>query len=227
MRNLHQQLDADLERARGRMYGFFAAVLLNRPGPRMLAGLLSEQAMVSLQLIFPGHPAARRLARLAADGRRGRDGEESFLLDYEALFRAPGGAYTCPYESAYPAAGDGRRGAGESLMDVGRARLAAAAYQKMGLAPRDDFDESPDHIGVQFDFMAWLCRSTAEALAKGDVQKALRLKDRQETFLEEHLLAWASECLAKIEDRAATDLYQGLAGLGKAFLALERRGAPH
>jgi TorA maturation chaperone TorD len=226
MRNPAQQLDADWERARGQMYGFFAAVLLNRPDREMLEGLLSQKAVDSLQSVFPDHPASARLARLAEGYRQGRHSDEDFLLDYEALFRVPGDTYTHPFESAYLAAGDGDHAESKHSLDPGRRRLVAATYQRQGLAPGGNFDEPLDHIGVQLDFMSCLCRLAAEALGRGDVDEALRLVAEQEAFLGEHLLAWGAECLAKVEAHAASELYGCLAGLGRTFLALEREERP-
>ena len=218
-----QQLDGELEYARGQMYGFFAGVLLNRPERQMLEGLLSEDALAALQLVFPGHPAVKGLRRLASDCH-GRDRlREGFLMDYEALFRVPGDAYTHPYESAYVADEGQEAGGKKPFLNTSRTRLVVMAYGRLGLAPGGDFDELPDHIGVQFDFVARLCHLVAEELDKGNMAKASGLKEQQESFLREHLLAWGSECLAKVESHASSELYRYLAGLGKTFLELERQ----
>lgn len=218
-----QHLDAGLEHARGQIHGFFAGVLLNRPDQQWLEGLLNQEMVSALQLIFPDHPAAKRLARLADDRNRVHRMHGDFLLEYEALFRVPGDAFTHPYESAYLAAEDQDNGKGKAFLNASRARLVVRAYQEAGLAPGPDFDEPPDHLGAQFDFVARLCQLTAEELEKGEIQDALRLRDHQELFLREHLLAWGAKCFAKVERLASTDLYRSLAGLGKVFLEMERQ----
>ncbi|MCB2190080.1 MAG: molecular chaperone TorD family protein [Deltaproteobacteria bacterium] len=223
----NRQLDAGWERPRGQIYSFFAYVLLNRPDQQMLTGLLSEQVLAALQLIFPDHSATKRLARLVAEPLRIHHLREDFLLDYEALFRVPGDTYTHPYESAYLAAQDRNVGLDKLVLNPNRARLVVESYQELGLTPGGNFDEQPDHLGAQLDFAAHLCRLTAEELDKGESQNALRLKDHQESFLREHLLAWGGECLAKVERQASTELYQCLAGLGKAFLNSERQEILH
>lgn len=227
MRRSIQSLDADMEYARAQIHGFFAGVLLSRPDHQWLEGLLSQEMLAALQLIFPEHPAARRLAGLADDRNQVHRMREDFLLDYEALFRVPGDAFTHPYESAYLGADNQEVGEGKTFLNAGWSRLVVRAYQEMGLAPGGDFDEPPDHLGFQFDFVARLCQLTAEKLENGETQNALRLRDLQESFLREHLLAWGTECLAKVERQASTDLYQCLAGLGKEFLELERQEKLH
>lgn len=222
MRNQARQLDPDLEIARGQMYAFFAAVLLNRPDQNMLAGLLSEPALSSLRMVFSDHPACTNLTRLAGDYSQGLCNDEDFLLDYEALFRVPGDFYTHPYESAYLTAGEGGRRKGVPSLDPNRTRRVIAAYQRLGLSPGDAFGEQPDHIGVELDFMSWLCHSIAEALQNGDTEEALRLSAEGELFAGEHLLGWSDGCLSKIEDNAATVFYRCIAALAKSFLVWEQ-----
>lgn len=219
--------ESDLQRARQHLYGFLAAALLNRPDPQMLEGLLSEPAMAALQTAFPGHPAAARLVRLAAAYRQGDQAAEEFLLDYEALFRVPGDAYTHPYESAYLGAGERDQPIGRPSLNAGRLRMVVAAYQSQGLSPSEDFDEPPDHIGVQLDFMSCLCGMAVEALDAEDTHRVLELLAAQESFLRQHLLAWGGDCLTKVERSAATELYSCLAGLGKSLLAQELEDHRH
>jgi len=221
MRQQNQQLDAEWERSQGQMYQFFATVLLNRPDQELLEGLLSQQAVESLQMVFPGHPAIARLAHLAEEYRQGRREAEEFLLDYEALFRVPGDTFSHPYQSAYLMANDHHKHGSRPSLDPCITRLVSEAYQRQGLAPGKNFDEPPDHIGAQFDLMSWLCRLTADALDKGDIQEALRLHAEKNSFWADHLLGWGSECLSNVENQANTDLYRCLAELARLFLNSE------
>lgn len=186
-----------------------------------IKGAPDPVAVASWQTVFPGHTACARLARLAEDFSQGRCSNEVFLLDYEALFRVPGQAYTHPYQSAYVVSSDRDQGQGKPFLDAGRTRQVAAAYQRQGLAPTEGFDEPPDHIAVQFDFMSCLCQMAAEALDQGDSGEALRLSSEQEAFLREHPLAWGSDCLDRVAGKAATELYESLAEPAKSFLAQE------
>jgi len=210
-----------LEAARAEVYKFFAALLLNQPTPELLGGLLTEQGASGLDALFPQHPVAARFKELVEHYSRGTWRDEDFLLDYESMFRVPGDAYIHPFESVYRnqnvAGGEPSR----SMILGPRAREVARIYEAEGLGPREDFAELPDHLGVELEFMAFLCGQTAAALEAGDGETATAFRCKQHVFLTEHLLEWSPDCLGKIEDGASTPLYRYLASLLKSFLEEE------
>jgi TorA maturation chaperone TorD len=213
--NLH------LEAARAEVYRFFAALLLTQPTPGLLGGLLTERGASALDALFPQHPVAARFRELVEHYSRGTWRDEDFLLDYESMFRVPGDAYIHPFESVYRNQ-DVAMGQPNRLMILGpHARGVARMYQAEGLGPREDLAELPDHLGVELEFMAFLCGQTAVAIEAGDAETATAFRCKQHTFLMEHLLTWGPECLGKIEEGASTPLYRYLAGLLKSFLEEE------
>lgn len=50
--------------------------------------------------------------------------------------------------------------------------------------------ESPDHIALQLQFLAFLCAAEEEAIQDDLVQVALSINQLQRRFLDEHLLSW-------------------------------------
>ena len=118
-----------------------------------------------------------------------------------------------PYESAY--AGRGLL-MGESVSQV------LAAYRDAGLAISEDYDGLPDHIAAELEFMAYLLQQQAQA-EEEDPEKAATWKERQNRFLEEHLLRWGPVFLEKLASSTRNEFYRHLAGLLEALLQAEEQ----
>jgi TorA maturation chaperone TorD len=215
--------DLHLETARAEVYRFFAALLLNQPTPELLGGLLTEKGASALDALFPQHPVAARFKELVEQYSRGTWRDEDFLLDYESMFRVPGDAYIHPFESVYRNQNVAMGQPNRSMILGPHALEVARMYQAEGLGPRENAAELPDHLGVELEFMAFLCDQRAAALKAGDRETALAFRCKEHLFLTEHLLEWGPECLGKIEQGASTPLYRYLAGLLKSFLEEESR----
>jgi TorA maturation chaperone TorD len=213
--------NSHLEAARAEVYKFFAVLLLNQPTPELLGGLLTEQGASALDALFPQHPLAARFRKLVEHYSRGTWRDADFLLDYESLLRVPGDAYIHPFESVYRNQNVAGGKPSRSMILGPHARTVARLYEAEGLGPREDFTELPDHLGVELEFMAFLCAQTAAALEARDSETATAFRCKQHVFLTEHLLTWTPECLGKMKDRAGTPLYRYLAGLLKSYLEEE------
>ncbi len=77
---------------------------------------------------------------------------------------------------------------------------------------------SPDHIGVELEFMYMLCNAQIKALEEGDAIAAKSFKDIQNDFLEKHLLNWAPLYFMQVKQEAQTPLYHDGAMLATEFL---------
>jgi putative dimethyl sulfoxide reductase chaperone len=213
-----EEQDSLMERARGEVYGFFSALFLNQPTPEMLARVLDKNGANVWDELFPQHPACARLRELSQAYRRGEWQADDFLLDYEALFRVPGDRYVHPFESVYRQQGFSAGKAKTCAVLAEQAREVASIYREQGLAPREGFTEFPDHLGVELELMAVVCRKTAEALEKGNQENAARSVSQQRAFLAHHLLQWGTDCLDKVREKGQTPFYTCLADLLKTFL---------
>ncbi|MGE5256992.1 MAG: molecular chaperone [Hyphomicrobiales bacterium] len=210
-----------MEKARAQVYEFFSAVFLNPPTAEMLAGVLGEDGVGIWEAMFPQQPAGDRLRALSQAYAQGEWQAEDFLLDYEALFRVPGDSYVHPFESVYRQKGFCSGEAKGCAVLAEQAREVARIYCDQGLAPREGFTELPDHLGVELELMAVLCRRTAKALEEENRRGAERLSSQQRAFLSEHLLKWGPDCLNKVREKGQTPLYACLADLLRAFLEKE------
>lgn len=212
----------DLGKARAELYRFFATLFLNQPTQEILDGVLSDQGASALEALFPDDPSVGRFRKLVENYRNGHNKAEEFLLDYEAMFRVPGEAYIHPYESVYRHESYSNGGVKKATVHMVWAQEVAKLYEAEGLAPREGFSELPDHLGVELEFMAFLCHRAAEAVASGDHKEAEIFGSKQREFLQNHLLRWSEKCLMMMKEKASTPLYRHLASLLKSFLVEER-----
>jgi TorA maturation chaperone TorD/Pyruvate/2-oxoacid:ferredoxin oxidoreductase delta subunit len=98
--------------------------------------------------------------------------------EYTRLFLGPGRPVAHPYESVYRE----RRTMGDCTMDV-QIRMT-----EEGLAPHGSM--LPDHVSAELAFMAHLAAQEAAAWDAEDGETALAYLARQDSFLQDHLMAW-------------------------------------
>ncbi len=77
---------------------------------------------------------------------------------------------------------------------------------------------SPDHIGVELEFMYMLCQAQAKAFDNHDELAAQKLNQLQKSFMEKHLLQWIPLYLINVKNEAQTPLYHDGAMTGLEFL---------
>ncbi|EDP73543.1 molecular chaperone TorD family protein, partial [Hydrogenivirga sp. 128-5-R1-1] len=77
---------------------------------------------------------------------------------------------------------------------------------------------SPDHIGVELEFMMNLVQEELNALAREDEKEVQRLREIQKKFLEEHVGNWTVPYLLAVKDIAETPFYYDVADATLEFL---------
>ncbi|RMD46286.1 MAG: hypothetical protein D6834_02710 [Aquificota bacterium] len=77
---------------------------------------------------------------------------------------------------------------------------------------------SPDHIGVELEFMMNLIQDELNAIAREDEKEANRVRKIQKKFLEEHLANWGLPYLLAVKDIAETPFYYDVADATLEFL---------
>jgi TorA maturation chaperone TorD len=87
----------------------------------------------------------------------------------------------------------------------------ASFYHKIGFEV-SPFRESPDHIGVELEALAYLCLSEADALSRDLNDLAVRIKYLQANFLDEHLLIWLPVFINAVQQQQSL-FYKNLAEL--------------
>ena len=205
------------EEARRMVYGFFSQAFLRGPSRQFLASLVSDEGMANLRAIFPDAAYRQELAQVSLEAREGILTLEEAILDFEALFRIPSPRYLSPYESVYRAQGAG----GRCRLCGPEAAAVERLYLKEGLGPNDGVTELPDHVGVELDFMAYLCGKALEAMRAGDHARLAEYRQRQLHFFQEHLEPWVRLLAERLASQAQTSLYRFLGSFLNLFLALE------
>jgi len=184
---------------RSGIYGSLAVCLLN-PSEENIGKILGEKNVAKKVLEhaskLPKTFSFKTIGLLEklANQIRGLDNLK-LRVEYTRLFISAYPKVPCPpYESVYTT--EDKLTMGESTLDVLR------FYNKFSLGLVEDFNEPPDHIAVELEFMYFLVCREAEAWKNNDKGEAYRYLKAEKEFLSKHLGVWVSdlhECVEKHE----------------------------
>lgn len=138
-----------------------------------------------------------------------------FAVDYARIFLGAGiakGQVAYPFESVYTSRD------GLVMQDAYEQVLGIYRGHNLGKMDKDLYE---DHLGLELEFMGFLCGKTKEALEHDDEESVSALLDEQADFLKTHLLNWVPKCLADVAACPGTDFYRGLGKMTGAFLQAE------
>lgn len=195
----------DIATARENIYKFLSTCYLQEPSEKFVKDLTSVKFIKSMSEIFPG-TVLSPLKNFA----KGYKGDfESVKQDFHDLFMVPLNKFVTPYESVYK----------EKLMGQQTTIKVAKQYLDAGAGVNNYFGASQkDHIGLELDFMRFLCKREAESWKKGRSKSARSYLNKQKIFLSEHLTTWAGELTKNIENKSETGLYKTIARMTKKYL---------
>lgn len=117
-----------------------------------------------------------------------------------------------PYESAYTDRG--------LLMGEPVSRVIQA-YRKADLNIRLDYDNLPDHIATEIEFMFYLVRQESTQQNSPAKSAPNTWQEQQKHFLENHLAIWSPLFLNKVRAHARTLFYRLVAELCDIFFRSE------
>jgi TorA maturation chaperone TorD len=131
-------------------------------------------------------------------------------VDRTRLFRGVSENYSPPppYESIYRE----NRLMGESTSEV------SLLYSRFQVNIPEDRNEPPDYLGIELDFMRFLCASEKEAWENSDPFRAMELSQAGIDFLKDHLIQWVPRYCDAMFGKAELDFYRGLARFTAGFL---------
>ena len=136
-------------------------------------------------------------------------------VDYARVFLGAGvfeGVVASPYESVYTSK--------ERLIMQEARDQVFAVYSARGLHSADALELPEDHIALELEFMAHLCRETQQA--GDDWQLVSVLLKEQKEFIEQHPGKWVPAFRADIEKCASTDFYRAVGKITHGFLNMDR-----
>jgi len=162
--------------------------------------------------------AARLHPELAATARRLREAFEAqdlqtLLVDYTRLFLGPIDALAKPYGSCWLPA--------QAPTEDNPPPVVLAIYNEGGFDIDDEFQELPDHIAVELEFLYLLAFTQNQARQAGDNEALANSEHLQKRFLDEHLGAWIGPFTAAVKSGARTAFYRELAALTARFVSLQ------
>jgi len=144
----------------------------------------------------------------------GSDPLTDLAVDYARIFLGAGlfdGVVAYPYESVYTSEG-------RLIMQDARDQ-ALALYSSKGLSCVEPMGNPEDHIALELEFMAHLCRETLQA--GDDWASASALLKEQQEFIEKHIGKWIPAFCADIAKCASTDFYRAAGKITLGFLNME------
>lgn len=205
----HRELQA-VAAGRARTYGVLSALYTAAPSRDLVAkiragGLVAEDA--SGRLSAAANDLTTSFREVAAPGF-----ENELAAEYTRLFVLPSGAV--PHESMY--LDENKRLGGRVTAGVQQ------YYQDAGAHLTKACLELPDHIGVELEFMSFLCGIEAQFRNQTDVAGLQKCLGFQHGFLTEHLLRWYKPFCDKVIGGSSSGAYRALARLTIAFLEAER-----
>ena len=135
---------------------------------------------------------------------------EDLLIEYARLFVGPFELKAPPYGSVY--IDEGRQVMGDSTLKV------IAMYEQEGLSKDNEFNDLPDHIAVELEFISFLIYKEIQALERSDFKAVLEMIGKQERFLQLFLAQWIAQFCEKIRQGTDNGFYIALAGCLSTFI---------
>lgn len=145
------------------------------------------------------------------------DALTDLAVDYARIFLGAGiadGIVPYPYESVYTSP--------ERLVMQKARDEVLAMYREFGLDKDEKLNVPEDHLGLELEFMAHLCKESKQALQNEDYSKVETLLQTQALFLEKHLLNWISPFCDDIMVCSQSEFYKAVAKMTRGYLTLEQ-----
>jgi len=117
-----------------------------------------------------------------------------------------------PYESVYQ---------DSHTVMAGSALQVKKAYSDRGYLPPPIGNEPPDYVGIELDFLRFLCSAEAAAWRSRDKNKAQEYMNTEYDFINNHVVSWIPRFYDEVLTHAREDFYRGIARLTTTYIILE------
>ena len=133
---------------------------------------------------------------------------EHLNVDYTDI----GILHLVPYESFYTR--------DDAMIESGGENTALQFYDRFDFVVEKDKARviSPDHIGVELEFMYEMIKAQRKALEDENEKSSKELCELQLEFMDKHLIAWAPLYLINVINEASTPFYHDAAMITLDFL---------
>ena len=138
--------------------------------------------------------------------------------EYSRLFVGPFELAVPPYGSIYFQ----HNMQNQQIMDDSAVK-AQNAYRKAGVNMSEDFNDPPDHIAVELEFMYYLLYHENQALENKDQASAIDFRTQRLDFLKRHLGLWGPVFADTLFKNTSSDFYRHLARLTKSVILKDKQ----
>ena len=187
--------------ARVNLYALISRIMMKEVDDTFLDTFEKDEMILSF---FPNYQTWERRKELSTEQLR-----EQFLdVDFANLFVL----HMIPYESFY------RRD--DQMLETGGDNPVVQVYNEYDFRVQLDAARavSPDHIGIELEFMYMMASSELKALENEDYDAACQIAKIERSFLKDHLLQWAPMFLMNMKAEAGTPFYFDAASLALEFM---------
>jgi len=183
------------------IYGLISRLMLNEVDKTFLDALEKNDALLTL---FPHYKTWAKRQELDTETLI----NEYYNVDFANLFIM----HLVPYESFYTRE--------DQMIESGGDNPVLELYNALDFRVKlaEARVVSPDHIGVELEFMYMLNVALKKALDANDREAACELLQIQHGFLKDHLLEWAPMFLINVKRESRTPLYHDGAELTLEFI---------
>ena len=194
---------------REKMYKFLSSLCLKPPSDSVISMIEDGSILTGLEGDIKGYA---ELWKFVNEASQMTDLKNELEAEHTALFVLPSGVI--PHEAVYL---DKEKKLG------GRVTMSVKQfYEKAGTEILDNCIEMPDHMGMELEFMGFLCKLENRLWEKADLLAIQKCIELQKTFLDEHLSKWVYQCCEKIIERATYGFYRAIAYLIMEFVKNEK-----
>ncbi len=187
----------------------FLSACYYEPAPEFAEEKLFDSIVIAAERLHPDLAAGARQLREAFEAQD----IQTLLVDYTRLFLGPIDALAKPYGASWlPAAAPVEDNPPPAVLEL---------YSEGGFDIDDAFQELPDHVAVELEFLYLLSFTQNQARQAGDSDALAASEQLQQRFLDEHLGAWIGPFSAAVQAGAETPFYQVLAMLTERFVRMQ------
>ncbi len=187
--------------SRVNLYALISRILMKEVDEKFLETFESDEMILSF---FPNYQQWEKPKELSK-----KDLLERFLnVDFTNLFVL----HLIPYETFYMRE--------DQMLETGGDNPVVQIYNEYDFRAQLDVARavSPDHIGIELEFMYMLAHSEYRALEQEDYEAACQIAKIERDFLRDHLLQWAPMFLQNVKAEAGTPFYYDAASLALEFM---------
>lgn len=194
------------------LYRFFSHLFLYPDEENLNDMCVAANELLNSQESWGEQPYAEKLSVLLEQLSEVNIEDRKWIEDeYNRLFLIK--PLVPPYETTY-------------LKSMGKSdgmvvATVSGIYAQAGLAISPSFNDMPDHVAIELEFMSFLCEKELQALSEGDEESVSDMQQGQYEFMGKHLAQWYPHFAEKALSEAKKNLYKNVVGASTAFLRKE------